>query len=317
MSDDQPALDDEAKFRIGAVCRMTGLSQHVLRVWEKRYGVVRPRRASNQRRLYSERDIDKLALLKQLVDRGHAIGSIARLDRAELARRLQQSRDLTPSLPARKARVLLLGPSLATLAAACGDSEQIDYLGLYDEAVDVDTAIRADVAVVEWPSLHPDAGVDATRIANRLGVSHLLLVYDYAPGAALARLDGERIVALRAPLDLATLESLVTRRFAPARDEDIAEPVPPAPPRRYDDRTLAFLATYSTSVACECPHHLVQLITSLARFEAYSAECESRNAADAELHALLYATASQARGRMEQALARVIEHEGLPTAPPA
>ena len=320
MSDDQPPLDDEARYRIGAVCRMTGLSQHVLRVWEKRYGVVRPRRASNQRRLYSERDIDKLALLKRLVDAGHAIGSIAQLDRAELDRRLQQSREFTPSAAARKPRVLLLGQSLSRLGVACGASERLDYLGLYAEPAAIDTAeagARADVAVVEWPSLHPDAGVDAARLANRLGVGQLVLVYDYAPGAALARLAGDRIVALRAPLDLATLESVLARRFAPARDDDPDSSLPPAPPRRYDDRTLAFLATYSTSVACECPQHLVQLITSLARFEAYSAECESRNPADAELHALLYATASRARERMEQALARVIEHEGLPSAPPA
>ena len=37
--------NDESNFRIGAVCRMTGISQHVLRVWEKRYGVVEPLRS--------------------------------------------------------------------------------------------------------------------------------------------------------------------------------------------------------------------------------------------------------------------------------
>ena len=316
MSDNPPALSDEAKFRIGAVCRMTGLSQHVLRVWEKRYGVVRPRRASNQRRLYSERDIDKLALLKQLVDRGHAIGSIAQLERDELARRLQQSHDFTPPAPARKARVLLLGRSLAPLAAACGDSDQLEFLGHYDDATGADSPAGADVVIVEWPSLHPDAGIDAARLVNRLGASQLVLVYDYAAHAALERLTAEHIVALRAPLDLVTLENLVTRRPAAADDVTIGA-APLAAPRRYDDRTLAFLATHSTSVACECPHHLVQLITSLTRFEAYSAECESRNTADAELHAYLHAIASQARDRMEEALDRVIEHEGLPTAPPS
>ncbi len=316
MSDTPPALSDEAKFRIGAVCRMTGLSQHVLRVWEKRYGVVRPQRAENQRRLYSERDIDKLALLKQLVDRGHAIGSIAQLERDELARRLQQSRDFTPPAPARKPRVLLLGRSLAALAAACGDSERLDFLGHFDHATDAEATPETDVAVVEWPSLHPDSGIEATRLANRLGAGQFVLVYDYAARAALERLTAAHIVALRAPLDLVTLENLVTRRSA-AVEEATVGTMPLAVPRRYDDRALAFLGTHSTSVACECPHHLVQLITSLTRFEAYSAECESRNTADAELHAYLHAITSQVRERMEQALDRVIEHEGLPTAPPS
>ena len=42
---------NEPKYRIGAVCRLTGISQHVLRVWEKRYGVVYPERSESQRRL--------------------------------------------------------------------------------------------------------------------------------------------------------------------------------------------------------------------------------------------------------------------------
>ena len=82
---------DDARYRIGAVCRMTGLSPHVLRVWEKRYGVVEPKRLANQRRLYTETDINKLSLLKRLVDRGQAIGTLIDLDIDELERRTQQA----------------------------------------------------------------------------------------------------------------------------------------------------------------------------------------------------------------------------------
>ena len=78
MSDsDSSASTDEPKYRIGAVCRLTGISQHVLRVWEKRYGAVEPARSETDRRLYSESDVSRLSLLKVLVDRGQAIGSIA------------------------------------------------------------------------------------------------------------------------------------------------------------------------------------------------------------------------------------------------
>ena len=69
------------------------------------------------------------------------------------------------------------------------------------------------------------------------------------------------------------------------------------------------------TVACECPRHLAQLISSLARFEAYSAECESRGQEDAALHSYLYTATSQARSAMENALARVVEMEGLSTKP--
>ena len=93
MSDPaSPAPVDEPRYRIGAVCRLTGISQHVLRVWEKRYGVVEPLRSETDRRLYRESDIHRLSLLKALVDRGQAIGSIADLDNDVLEQRLQQAK---------------------------------------------------------------------------------------------------------------------------------------------------------------------------------------------------------------------------------
>ena len=47
------------------------------------------------------------------------------------------------------------------------------------------------------------------------------------------------------------------------------------------------------------------------QFEVYSAECENRNTKDAELHALLGNMTGHARSVMEQALAKIVEAEGL------
>jgi len=64
---------------IKVVARRTGLSQHVIRVWEKRYGVVSPSRTETNRRLYSESEIERLHLLCQLTQAGHGICRIATL----------------------------------------------------------------------------------------------------------------------------------------------------------------------------------------------------------------------------------------------
>ena len=40
---------------IKVVARRTGLSAHVIRIWEKRYGAVEPERTDTNRRLYSRR----------------------------------------------------------------------------------------------------------------------------------------------------------------------------------------------------------------------------------------------------------------------
>jgi methanogenic corrinoid protein MtbC1 len=64
----------------------TGLTPHVLRAWERRYAVVSPARTEGGQRLYSDLDVERLRLLRRLTDRGHAIGRIAPLPVAELAR---------------------------------------------------------------------------------------------------------------------------------------------------------------------------------------------------------------------------------------
>ena len=88
----------------------------------------------------------------------------------------------------------------------------------------------------------------------------------------------------------------------------VAEPVPP---RRWDDAALADFANLSPTIACECPRHVAELLMQLSHFEAYSAECEHRNAADAELHAYLKRVAAASRARFEAALEHVALHEGL------
>lgn len=73
------------------------MSSHVIRVWEKRYGAVRPARAANNRRLYTEKDVERLKLLRQAADAGHSISQIATAPISELERLLGESwRGLRP-----------------------------------------------------------------------------------------------------------------------------------------------------------------------------------------------------------------------------
>lgn len=61
-----------------AACR-TGLTPHLIRIWEKRYGAVQPARTGTNRRLYSEAEIERLNLLRLGRHSGHNISTIARL----------------------------------------------------------------------------------------------------------------------------------------------------------------------------------------------------------------------------------------------
>ncbi|CAN5774082.1 cobalamin-dependent protein [soil metagenome] len=64
---------------IGIVAERTGLSLDVLRVWERRYGVVEPTRDDAGRRLYTDADIERLRLLAQATWAGRSIGQISSL----------------------------------------------------------------------------------------------------------------------------------------------------------------------------------------------------------------------------------------------
>ena len=71
-------------YPIQLVSRRSGLSVELIRAWERRYRVVSPRRAQNQRRLYSEQDVQHLTLLHRLTAQGHRIGDIVALDKEQL-----------------------------------------------------------------------------------------------------------------------------------------------------------------------------------------------------------------------------------------
>ena len=81
-------LDPESgahRHPIGVVAERTGLSLDVLRVWERRYGVVAPTRAAGGQRLYSDADLERLRLLRLATLAGRGIGQVASLGTGELA----------------------------------------------------------------------------------------------------------------------------------------------------------------------------------------------------------------------------------------
>jgi MerR family transcriptional regulator, light-induced transcriptional regulator len=77
-------MAEESLYPVRVVVSRTGLTAHVLRAWERRYGAVTPQRTETNRRLYSAGDIHRLNLLRQAIDRGHSIGQLATLEEGEL-----------------------------------------------------------------------------------------------------------------------------------------------------------------------------------------------------------------------------------------
>jgi len=72
-------------FNIAAVERETGLSKDVLRVWERRYGFPVPERDAKGERIYSAEQVERLRVIKRLMDQGHRPGKLLATPLDELA----------------------------------------------------------------------------------------------------------------------------------------------------------------------------------------------------------------------------------------
>lgn len=75
--------------RIHRVAKLTGLSRDVIRVWERRFGLLKPMRGANRYRNYSDEDVALLRYLKEQLDAGASIGDLARVGREELLNRVR------------------------------------------------------------------------------------------------------------------------------------------------------------------------------------------------------------------------------------
>jgi len=75
----------ESLHPIRVVAQRTGLSPDILRAWERRYGVVEPVRAEAGPRLYTDEDVERLRLLRLVVEEGRSIGRVSGLSLGELA----------------------------------------------------------------------------------------------------------------------------------------------------------------------------------------------------------------------------------------
>lgn len=70
--------DEKPLFGIGAVSRMTNISEATLRVWERRYNFPQSARTEGGHRLYSQQEVTRLQWVKQRVDEGMQVSQAIR-----------------------------------------------------------------------------------------------------------------------------------------------------------------------------------------------------------------------------------------------
>ena len=351
-------VSDSPRHRSGVVAQMLQMPVATLRVWERRYGVTQPELSPSGHRLYSAGDVQRLALVKRLTDLGHAISSLASLDLAQLLRVAstrasaqaatstqpdEPTHERLPSgqaSPVRAWRLAVIGVALGArlqrpaLLRRLG--RPVELLGPFAGPQQAAAALQnsaVDALLIHAPQLHEGwlaelrAAAPASATSAALSTVPTAVLYGFAAEAACEALATAGMALMRDPQSDTVLAQWLlnlcvngtgsapaalptTHEFAPANAA--------VPPRRWDDAALMEFAAHASTVACECPRHVVELLMQLAQFEAYSAGCESRSVSDAQLHTCLQQVAGASRVGFEAALEQVALHEGrrLPTASP-
>ena len=313
-------------FRIGAVAKMTGIPVSTLRIWELRHQAFSPSKTTGQHRLYSQEDVSKAHLLKQLSKDGHLISAIASLDAASLGR-LHQPASLSADLqsaPRMETRTVSLAVIGAGMAGRVNSrkftshfaSSTIRVTDRFENLAQASTAQfqeKPQILLVKVNTLHDTIRADIQALALKQGVLQTVVIYGFAKESVVEAMRVVGVLVRREPVsdyELSDLVSSVLVVDASKRaDGVLSDAVIPA--RKYSDDTLSYVASISTNVLCECPRHVAELIAQLASFEQYSQECLNKSDEDAHLHAYLHAISGSARALFERALEMVAEHEQI------
>lgn len=118
-------MKDDKCHPIQVVAARTGLSQHAIRAWERRYRAVVPGRTATNRRMYSDHDIARLRLLMRAKKRGRTVGQIAHLSNEDLLVLLEGSAGPDIGTPGRAAAELLEEARLAVQTLAGERLEEV------------------------------------------------------------------------------------------------------------------------------------------------------------------------------------------------
>ncbi|MEO8739100.1 MAG: MerR family transcriptional regulator [Casimicrobiaceae bacterium] len=316
----------EPSYRSGIAARLAGIPVETLRVWERRYSVVGPRVSHRGHRLYTAEDVGRLTLMKQLVALGSPISAVARLSLAELrdmrsaASAAASGMGAGPGKSFRPVRVALVGAApmeaMARAGALRSSLEIVGSCASTNVAAEALRGVAADVLVLELPALQSNTVATVDALVQMVGARRAIVAYRFGPAAVIAALRDRHHKVMRAPIDGEEFEQLCRE----ARATHAIDPAPSPSPlpldaltgHRFDDQSLARLAGSLTTLYCECPHHVVELLQSLGAFERYSAQCANRGPDDAELHRYLQRVAGTARVLFEDALVRIARSEGLP-----
>lgn len=88
------SIPDRMGFKIGDVAEILGIKQYVLRYWETEFEVLRPKKAANNQRMYTHKDVENALLIRKLLHRDRFSIEGARNAMKELKAHVKKEKDI-------------------------------------------------------------------------------------------------------------------------------------------------------------------------------------------------------------------------------
>jgi MerR family transcriptional regulator, light-induced transcriptional regulator len=286
-------------YRIGTIASLTGIAVERLRAWERRYG-LEPAYKSGKTRFYSKAQLERLQLVKRLLDQGHPISTLVELGDQQLQERLNTQRQAR----LRPAATGLIGPNLLVLEQQQTEPVRLDVRARWanlDAFLDDQTGTGAlEAIVVQLPVLLSSA---IEKIGRLQPQARIVALYQFATPRHLVAVQELGIPTLQWPTTWQQIEhACATSAGTPLRAARAAV-------RRFSDDQLIAIAA-SSADPTGCPGHLVELISNLNAFAEFSLAC-TLDGADQALYERVHTDTTQARAQLELALEALVDAEQL------
>jgi DNA-binding transcriptional MerR regulator/methylmalonyl-CoA mutase cobalamin-binding subunit len=179
-------IRDVARHPIGVVTLRTGLSTHLLRAWERRHAVVLPARGDGGRRLYSDAEIERIALLRRAARAGRSVAAVAALSTPELRHLVAEDAERAIARP--------------TLARSYREQAMDAVRALAPERLD-SVLGRALLSLGTMTFLAEVMAPLLVVIGNEWHDGRITIAHEHAASGAMARLLGSLSRSLEVPGD--------------------------------------------------------------------------------------------------------------------
>ena len=297
-------INSEQNYRIGLTTQITGIRPETLRAWERRYEVVKPIRTDAGDRLYTQADIDRLLLIKKLVDNGDAISAVANLNIENLEKRITSCKTALTSVGKNDLNFILLGRTILDKKSL--DSMRLNMIDVVQDPKNIKSNYhcKIDFVIAEISTVNQGTLKVLQKILSQSKASKLLCAYDFGKESDVATLTTQDTGTISMPLNHSEITNWCSNNFPNYMQSTSTD-------RLLTDQDIASIVAAGSTINCECPRHLSDLIHKLTAFEKYCSECEARNAKDAEIHQELETTSAKSRYLLEEVLIKLAKVEGI------